>query len=557
MRLTEELYQKYLEELQELESFKLSHTEGYFGILKEVMEDPHTKHIVETLAFFLARCNLHGEQTILNLYRRLFRQYFPYFWSPLPAMGLIQLSPSKDLVESIDCREGTEVTLQTTDGRRVHFQTTQSMRVLPIRHSKCFVEVAKNGWTRFFLKFNSMVHLKEEIGTLRLFINCLNYFPSSWSLSIALRQHLRNIKIFYNTSDYSETPEDQCTFTFGSTTQNRMFSHPMEQLRSLINFPEQELFLDVKIPSRGDKWRSFTLCFDLGNHWPETFPLSEESFHPFVVPMINLQKKSAELIRCDGTADSYPILHPDPEKKFAIHSILGVYSLQNHKPIPLKPNFLSSCDESYEIEPIFTHNKPPEYRLHLELQESLKSTQLITIEVLWHQPWFDKLDQDVKAIIVNQVLKELDIRIIGSLTSPEDRTPIYDIKLLTRLLSLKNQTHLELQDILFLLNILKVNNQTYFKEIPRCIRDLKVALRYGSFTSAVSHEYSFLLEKLDDKNQDMVLLYFRNVKKFLDLWLSNIEVEVTISAPNFKVPITIKEGSSRETSTLVRNLLLL
>jgi len=54
-----------------------------------------------------------------------------------------------------------------------------------------------------------------------------------------------------------------------------------------------------------------------------------------------------------------------------------------------------------------------------------------------------------------------------------------------------------------------------------------------------------------------VLLYFRNLKVFLDLWMSNIDVEVTVSAPNFKEPITIKEGSSHETSALVRDLLLL
>lgn len=550
MRQSEELYQKYLEELQELESFKLSHTEGYFGILKEVMEDPHTKHIVETLAFFIARSHLHGEQTILNLYRRLFRQYFPYLWSSLPPMGLIQLSPTRNLAKAIDCREGTEIQLQTADGRHVYFQTMQSMRILPIRKSNCRFEVTKNGRTRFFVKFNAMTHLKEEIGTFRLLINCLNYFPSSWSLSIALRQHLRSITILYDDKD---TPGDLCKATFGSVPQSNLFSHPIEHLRSLMNFPEQELFLDIEIPPHGEKWQSFTLCFDLGNYWPETFPLSKESFHPFVLPIINLQKKTAELIRCDGTEDSYPILYPDPKKQFAIHSFLGVYSLQNHKPIPLKPNIISDSDESYEIEPIFSHNRPPEYNLHLELQESLKKTQLISVEALWYQPWFDKLDQDVKAIVVNQLLQELDLRVFGTITSPEDRISSYDIKFLTRLLSLKNQTHLELDDILFLMNALKINRNTHFKDIPKHIQDLKVALRYGSLTTSVSHEYSFLLEKLDDKNQDLVLLYFRNIKKFLDLWLPNIEIEVTINAPNFKVPITIKEGSSHETSTLVRN----
>lgn len=554
MRLSEELYQKYLEELQELESFKLSHTEGYFGLLKEVMEDPHTKHIVESLAFFIARSHLHGEQTILNLYRRLFRQYFPYLWSPLPSTGFIQLLPTRNLAKAVTCKEGTEIQLQTADGRHGHFQTMRSMRILPIRKSKCLFDVSKNGRASFSIKFSAMTQLKEEIGTFRLMINCLNYFPSSWSLSIALRQHLKRIYIRY---DEAETSEDFCKATFGNIPASHLFSHPMEQLRSLMNFPEQELFLDIEVPPHGEKWQSFTLSFDLGNHWPETLPLSEESFHPFVLPIINLHRKNAELIRCDGTADSYPILYPDPKKQFTLHSFLGIYALKNHKPIPLKPNFISDSDESYEIEPIFSRDRPPEYRLYLELREFLGKSQLISIDALWYQPWFDKLDQDVKAILVNQLLQELDLRVIGNMTSPEDVTSSYGIDHLTRLLSLKNQTHIELNDLLFLMNTLKINRNTYFKDIPKHIQDLKVSLRYGSLTTSVAHEYSFLLEKLDDKNQDLVLLYFRNVKKFLDLWLPNIEVEVTINAPNFKMPITIKEGSSDETSTLVRNLYLL
>jgi len=518
------------------------------------MEDPHTKHIVETLAFFIARSQIHGEQTILNLYRRLFRQYFPYFWSPLPSMGLIQLQPSRNLSETIVCKEGTEILTRTRDKRRVYFQTTEPVRVLPIHYSKSQFIAKKKEPARFILKFKSMTEFKEEIGTFRLFVNCLNDFPSSWSLSIALRQHLRSIRILY---DKTEGLGEPCEFTFNHSNQKTLFKHPIEQLRSLIHFPEQELFLDIEVPPYREKWKTFTLCFDLGNDWPEEFPLSEESFYPFVVPMVNLQKTTAEIIRCDGTQDSYPILHPTSEKDFAIHSFQGLYSLDNHKPVPLKPHFLSSGDESYEIEPIFSEGQPPEYRLQVNLEDALQKTKLITIEALWYQPWFDKLDHDVKAVLSSKILKEYSLRLVGHMTSPEDRTSTYDIKLLTRLLSLKNQTRLDLKDLLFLFNILKINEKSHFKEIPKQIIDLKVSQRYGSLSTGVTHEYSFLLEKLNRKNQDLVLLYFRNLKVFLDLWMSNIDVEVTVSAPNFKEPITIKEGSSHETSALVRDLLLL
>src|SRR5205814_1917734 len=105
------LYQSYLEELQSLENFKAAHAEHYGHIFQELAEDPYTKHLIDSLAFFTARSRLQGQQKIIHLYERIFRQYFPFLTNPLPAMGMIQCLPSKDLSEKIHCQEGSELCL--------------------------------------------------------------------------------------------------------------------------------------------------------------------------------------------------------------------------------------------------------------------------------------------------------------------------------------------------------------------------------------------------------------------------------------------------------------
>lgn len=552
MKLNDQLYQKYLEELQALENFNFSRSGERSHALKAAMDDPHTRHLVETLAFFSARNHLHGEQTITNLYRRLFRQYFPFLWSALPSMGMVQLLPSRDLQEFVECRAGTEISVHTQEGR-VYFQTTTPMKILPIHLSRAHFDMKEQSEIRFSMHFSSTVPLSEPIGSFRLHINHLNHFPSSLSLSFALKQHLKKIEIHYDLSDQESRNSLPCEVDFAPLFPS-LFNHPIETLRSKFHLPEQELFFDIQVPTTTKKWRTFTLTFHLGSKWPKNFPLSQDSFLPFVAPIVNLQRKKAEIIQCDGTKEYYPILYPNSEERYTLHSLLGVYSIEDHKLHPLKPGVLASDKESYEIEAVFEENKASEYRLLLDMPGAFKSPKLVVVEAFWHQPWFNGVEHEVKAVLANQVVRQINPRIQGMLSSSEEQTYFYDVPFLTHILSLKNQISLDLNSLLFLMSALKVPNRSYFKEIPTLIADLKVSQRHRSFSFASSYEYRFLLEKIDDKNRDLTLLYFTYMKQFLDLWLPNIEIVITLNAPNFNVPLIIKAGTTHETPSLVRNL---
>ncbi len=538
MLYNEKLYQSYLEELQSLENFKAAHAEHYGHIFQELAEDPYTKHLIDSLAFFTARNRLQGQQKVIHLYERIFRQYFPFLTNPLPAMGMIQCLPSKDLSEKIHCQEGSELCLTTSDGKRVYFQTLGPLDILPIQPYKAHFS---HSGSQFHLQFYSATPQSHRLEMLKLYINLLNHFPSSLSLAFALHRHLKKIEISYD----SGIPRE-CSFSIEPFHPGK--GHPIENLRLLLHLPEQELFLHLKIPPHAGKWRTFTLTFFLRDEWPKSLQLTKDTFVPFVVPMINLRKRAAEPIRCDGTKDFYSIFYPDPEDQFSLQSVLGVYSIQNHKMVPIKSGIISQQQNTYEIEGS---------RLLLNFSDSFQTPRLISVEGLWYQPWFSdgfshEIEQDQKLTLVNQAFKGADLRILGRISPSENQSVSYDVTALTHLLALKNHAELDLDEIIFLMNALKKNQHSYFKEIPSLIREVKIR-----YLPSGAQQYNIYLEKFDEKTRDLALLFFKTLRNLLDLWMQNTTVELALHSAHFKEPLTIKEGTPHETSTLVRNHFIL
>lgn len=556
MLLKEKLYQAYLEELQALENFKASHTELHRGADPDSFEDPYTKRLLEALAFFMARNRLQGEQKIVDLYQRLFNQYFSFVASPLPAMGLMQFHPSLELLEKTFLRAGREVYITNSDGRQACFQLLDSLNILPVSLQKFQFNTSKGVKPKLTLQYQSSFARAEEIGLFRLYINHLNHFASSLSLALALQHFLEKIEICYEAPELTQQETIPCDFSFG-LLDNSLFNHPIEKIRSLLHFPEQELFLNIQVPPAYQSWRSFTLSFHFKEEWPKTFQLSKETLIPFVVPIVNLKKEPAEPIKCEGIKDYYPILHPNPDETFHLQRILGVYEIQKNKTIPIKPGIISQEPGNYEIKSTSDLTNPIQHKLLLDFPDAFQKPKVISIEALWFQPWFsDSLEQEFKMKLANHALPGLELRLIGKICAHENSLSSQQIDFLVRLLSLKNQANLELEDLLFLMNAIKKINESHFKNIPLLIRELIIEEMPCFFSTRTTTEYHFQLEAWEDKDRELVLLFFKYVRNFLDSWLSHTEIVIKISCHPSKNSMYIKEGSNNEISVLVRDFFL-
>jgi len=533
MFINERLYQAYLEELHELDQFRGLYAENASNAFQESAEDPYTKRLTEALAFFMARNRLQGEKQMNQLYQRLFHQYFSFLSAPLPAMSLLQVIPSLDLPEKMEVKEGTEVRLSTQDGRRAYFQALNSISVLPVRAGSFHVTSFKGTGKKVKLQYQSSYSRADQLENFSFYINALNDFPSSLSLKLNIEKFLEKIEIQYDTDDLNPVP---CPFSFKSSFESNVISHPLERLRTILHFPEQQLFLRIAIPPHHLQWRSFTFTLYFKEGWPLELDLSKDSFIPFVIPIANLKKEPSQAIKCDGTKDSYSILHPYPDEAFSLHSVLGVYEIEQKNKRPIRSGAVSPGNGSYEIEYL------PFPRLVMNAPEAFEKLKLISVEALWSQPWFSSyIGQEIHAKITVPALSGSRLRLLGKFHPHENALCYEKIDFLIRLLSLKNSPMTDVEDLLFLCSMLKSFSQSYFKDLPDLIEKLEVKQSHPSLSSGGLVRYHFQLKGKNTPLQGLVTLFFTILRQILDAWLPNSGIEFKLSTSQSAMPIILKK----------------
>lgn len=551
MIIDDKLYQAFLQEMEALENFRATHSTLYRETPLELVEDPDTQRLLEALSLFAARARVHGMNKIGQIHQLLFRQYFSFLVNPLPAMGLIQLQPSLRNPEPIAISEETELVCNTYDGKKAYFQTLDSTILSSLFFHRCdFYRRLQGGW-RLELTYQSPHITSDELNKMCFYLNHLNSFFGSLRVYFAINRALESVTIHYDENDVKNKMGTLCTYQFGPSQQRKIFNHPLERIRSYLHFPEQEMFMTIDIPKREKKWQTVTLCFDLNDKWPEGVLLNKDSLALNVLPIVNLRTERAEPIECDGTKDSYPILHSNPTHQFKLHTILSVSEVLQRGMRPLQPGILDARGSSYEID-FF------EDQIFLNLPNAFEKPKTISIEALWTQVWFtDYIDQEFKIRFAEEQLGGLKLQLLQQMRSHEVTAVARDPKFLIRILALKNQSKLSLNEVLFLMSSLKNIEHSYFKIVPPLIKNLEVYQQAERIGLGPTICYQFHMKEWDGRGWEIVILFFKNLNNFLNCWLSNFHVETKVFFPYVKTPLTFKGDTPDELSILARNFNLL
>jgi type VI secretion system protein ImpG len=124
-------------------------------------------------------------------------------------------------------------------------------------------------------------------------------------------------------------------------------THPLLRVRSLFQFPERELFLNLEMPPvRGNQAVAALPGLSGsqprlagGAHWPGSVSAAcrarRQSVREAAVPLL-----------CDGTQDALPVRHPSPDQGFALHSLRGVYAVTESGLSPLRSSTLPESTTS-------------------------------------------------------------------------------------------------------------------------------------------------------------------------------------------------------------------
>ncbi|MDP1666302.1 MAG: type VI secretion system baseplate subunit TssF [Methylobacter sp.] len=523
-------YRAFLEELQDLADFRFNYALDYPGAGLEG-DDPDVKRIIEALAFFGARTQIASLRSLDATNRRLYQQFFSYLLTPLAAMAMIQAKPTGHLTEALSLPAGTEFELRPEKGGLVMFRSTRPLRILPMSLEAVKQELLPDAGIRLLLSFKAGFPLNEQPETINLHINYLNDLALSLKVFNFLGRSLKSAGVQFGAYD-PDQPCAACEFSLGvppADIATDEWHHPLESERYYFHFPQQELYLNLELPSAPRNWKQFTVVLDCDQPWPRQLRLSRNLFHLFAVPLANNQQTLAQPIICDGTQERYPIRHIEPGLGFSLQKVLGVYEVGELGMLPFRPGILAGGNGSYEIE----QGPPQEGGGHLywvvpHFPASFEEPRTLVVEALWQQPWYDQIVQSSYTLnAFRRQLPGVKWELLDTVIPHAENRQMDNIARYMHLLTLMHNPCLSGQNMKDLLLALGSVTAGRFQGVFNSLVDLRLEeVPLGGVDGNKTQQTYYLQFKPQlDEGRELIETFVDHVGRVLDLWLTDARVE--------------------------------
>jgi len=536
MKTDDNLYKLFLEHMHELENFRMSYAAMHPATPLD-REDPDVRRLTEAMAYFAARTHMAGIRNIVDFRRRIFQQFFSYLLTPLPAMGMIRPKLTGQFSEPVSLPKGSEIALSSETKGSAMFRTLHDLRILPISLVELKMLLLPNRGFRVLLSLRAPYSRSDDIGHLRFHINHLDDYQASLRVFHGLKKHMRKASVVFDEKVSEETRGTSCEVSFGAPLDmdEEEWPHPLQKERFFFHFPHQELFLTVRLPSQIRNWREFTIFFDLDSQWPRSIMLNQDVFQLFAVPIVNLNRDMAQPISSDGTRERYAIRHPEPEYKFHLHSVRGVYRVKDNSMVPMRAGILSGGSGSYEIEESIDDSGARRNWLTLHFPEAFQEPQIIALDALWLQPWFSEaLGERLQADTFGRNIVGLNWELIGNIVPHAVNTFQAEMEGFLHLLTLRGKSALSLDDLQGMLQTLGSVHQGQFKRAHDLLTDVRVVeapFNKSGTPGMVKLVYHLYFKDFDASLMAVVETFADHVKNILDSWISEAKVEVKVVVP--------------------------
>lgn len=533
----------FLSELEALEKFRISYS-GAHPNAPLAREDPDVRRLIEAMAMFTARTRLAAQRNIGQSLLRIFRQQFPFFTSPMPAMAMLRGKPMRRFVDGTTVPSGTEVLLSQTgdkgEEKTYRFQTLAPLDLRPIELEAVDIYRVRGRGFRLLLRFGSAFPRSDDVGTMRLLVNHLDDLFSSSTVFYQLEKHLRQATVVYSDKVAEDTRGAPLEAVFaparGEPYDVEILEHPLQRARALLRFPEQALFLELRGVHPPRNWKTFTVVLDLDEGWPTELRLTPDAFELHAVPIVNVRKDTSNPIECDGTKDVYPVLHPERPGGFVAHTVLGVYRMTPEGLSPLRPAVLGSGIEGWDV----TVDGQGELRrtwLSLSLPDAFAQPERIVVEALWHQPGLAGTRGDeMKARLGDRFVDGVEWSCLGSIAAPSESGLADDRDALLQLLAMKSQRFLDLPELLLLAKALGADKERLSQRVLSQLASVKVVSKpFTRKSSGFKYVYHLAFDRLDASLLPSLDLLARRLLEVLAAWSVEEVVELVAEVPNLGV----------------------
>jgi type VI secretion system protein ImpG len=529
MKIDENLYKAFLEEMNELDNFRAAYISLYPGAPLE-REDPDVRRLTEAMAFFSARTRLAGIRNISSTIMRFFQQFFPYMLTSLPSIAIVQAAPTRQLAESILFPKGTELAITTESGQTAIFNMMSNLNVLPVFQKRFSVLMLPERGSRLVMEFHAAFVRNDEVGTLSFFINHLNNYDYSALIFYNLKRYLKGVSVVFDEKADEFSEGLKCDFSFGPVNIEEGDEHPLEKERLFFHFPWLELYLNVKIADPPQSWREFSICFDLDQRWPKKLALNQEIFQLFAVPVINIRKDAAQPLSCNATVEKYQIRHPRLTYDFALHSVKGIYEITKEGMAFVKPGILSGMAPSYETEEFTDSRGRTSTNLLLHFPAAFENQRTITVDALWYQPWFtDMLSErmSLRPFSHSSAGIKWDF-MVKPIPHQEDYFQ-NDTEAFLHFLTLTHKEVLNLDDIKDILKIMGAMKNVKFRlvcELMSGVRVEKAPSRDRISAGLLKYRYILCFKDFNQNQEPLVDILVEHIRIIMSHWLSSAILEV-------------------------------
>jgi type VI secretion system protein ImpG len=529
MKIDENLYKAYLEEMNSLENFRMAYASLHPGVPLD-REDPDVRRLIEAMALLSARTRLAGSRNISAMSRRIFQQFYPYLLAPMPSMGLLQALPTQQLTETVVFPKGSEIAISPESGGAAIFRTLNDLRVLPITLTKFSMLLLPNKGFRLALHLSASFPRSEEIGRLSFCINHLNNYEASQMVLFNLKHYLKRSSVIFDEKVTETSTGIPCDVSFGMPRDDDDFSHPLQRERLFFHFPWQELFLNVHVPRHSRNWSDFTLCLDFGSGWPRNLVLNQDVFQIFAIPVVNIRQAMAQPIICDGTQEKYTIRHPDTNYGFALHSVRGVYEVTKEGMMFVKPGILSGSAPSYETEELTDSHGRKQHYLHLHFPQAFEKPRTITTEALWFQPWFtERISQRLTVTPFSRRMVGLKWDLLVKPVPHAENLFQDSIEGFLHFLTLTNREAFSRDDLVDILQVMGVMRQSQFQTFCELLDDVRIEkspLQNSRVSGLLKYKYILRFRDYDPNREPLMEVLLAHVENILNAWISGARIEV-------------------------------
>ncbi len=521
---SERIYLDYLNELDALERFRQRFLGAYPTVPLD-REDPYVRRLIESMAFFAVQTRLATQHNLRSTWLRLFSSFFDFLLQPLPAVALVQALPAERMTETVALSRGTELRLSPAHGAAGSFRTRRHLRILPISQAGTEVVRLPDGRFRLILRYESAFPRRDPVGLFSLHVRHLDEYRPSLAVFHALRKHLLQVGVVYDAQANEASQGTPCEFSFGEAPAElddvAAYTHPLQQVRSFFQMPEQGLFLHVSVPSHRKEWSNFSLCLDLDKSWTVGRSSHPDFLHPFVVPVENLKAEPAQPIVADGTRSEYPIRSMTAGRDMQLHSVSGVYVLGKAGRTAMRPAFLPGEGPSYELDETIDEEMRARHSLLVRMPEAFLEPRKLLVEALWYQPQFvSEAAGRVSISTPSRHVEGLGWQLVGRLEPHRESALRNDVAGLTRLLAWKVKSTLERNELAALLNYLGTPAEEPFRRVLPWMRELKATVAPDGALrgSGLLHVYELLLEPFDASAEPLVACFLEQVQQLLAAW---------------------------------------